>query len=95
MDLRVGEIIASKKHPNATKLLVSQVKIGEEVRQIVSGIAEYYAPEEIIGKKVLVVVNLKPVKIRGEMSNGMLLCAEIGDKLELLESKMPSGSVIK
>lgn len=95
LDLRVGEIIASKKHPNATKLLVSQVKIGEEVRQIVSGIAENYAPEEIIGKKVLVVVNLKPVKIRGEMSNGMLLCAEIGDKLELLESKMPSGSVIK
>ncbi|HHU24655.1 MAG: methionine--tRNA ligase [Bacilli bacterium] len=95
LDLRVGEIIDSKKHPNATKLLVSQVKIGEEVRQIVSGIAEYYQPEEIIGKKVLVVVNLKPVKIRGEMSNGMLLCAEEGDKLELLESKMPSGSSIK
>lgn len=95
VELKVGEIIASKKHPNATKLLVSQVKIGEEVRQIVSGIAEYYEPDAIVGKKVLVVANLKPVKIRGEMSNGMLLCAEKDGQLELLEAKLPSGSLIK
>ncbi len=96
VSLKVGEIIASKRHENADKLLVSQVKIGNEVRQIVSGIAKYYDPETLVGKKVVVVTNLKPVKIRGVESFGMLLCASNNDSLELLEVKnIPSGSIIK
>ena len=94
--LQVGEIISSKRHENADKLLVSQIKIGEEVRQIVSGIAKYYDPADIIGKKVIVVTNLKPVKIRGVESNGMVLCAADGDELELINvNKLPSGSTVR
>ena len=85
LELRVGEIIASEKVKNSDKLLVSQVKIGSDVRQIVSGIANYYEPSQIIGKKVMVVVNLNPAKIRGNMSYGMLLCAEHEGKLTLIE----------
>lgn len=96
VSLKVGKIIASKVHENADRLLVSQVEIGDEVRQIVSGIAKYYKPEELIGKKVIVVTNLVPVKIRGVESFGMLLCASNKDNLELIEVKeLPSGSVIK
>ncbi len=96
IELRVGEIVSSKLHENAEKLLVSQVKIGEETRQIVSGIAKYYNPCDIVGKKVVVVTNLKPVKIRGVESFGMILCASNKDKLELIEIKdLPSGSRIK
>ena len=94
--LQVGEIIDSKKHPNAEKLLVSQIKIGNEIRQIVSGIAKHYDPTTLIGKKVVVVTNLSPIKIRGVESNGMVLCASNGENLELLEVKeSPSGSVVR
>ena len=85
IELKVGEILECKKHPNATKLLVSQIKIGDEVRQIVSGIANFYQPEEMVGKKVVVVSNLKPANIRGVESNGMILCASIKDSLEVIE----------
>ena len=96
MELKVGEIIESKRHENAEKLLVSQIKIGDEVRQIVSGIAKYYDPSTLIGKKVIVVTNLKPVKIRGVESNGMVLCATSGEELELINiQKAPSGSVVR
>ena len=78
------------------KLLVSQIEIGNETRQIVSGIAKYYKPEDIIGKKVIVVTNLKPAKIRGIESNGMVLCASNDDKLELIEvNGLPSGSIVR
>lgn len=94
--LQVGEIIDSKRHENADKLLVSQIKIGDEVRQIVSGIAKYYEPKDIIGKKVIVVTNLKPVKIRGVESFGMVLCAASGEELELINvDKLPSGSTVR
>lgn len=76
VELKVGEIIECKEHPDADKLLVSQIKIGDEVRQIVSGIKKWYAPEDLVGKKVVVVTNLKPVKLRGVESNGMVLAAE-------------------
>ncbi len=96
VELKIGEVISSKRHENADKLLVSQIKIGNEVRQIVSGIAKYYEPEQIIGKKVVVVTNLKPVKIRGVESFGMVLCASTGDKLEVLEVKdVPHGSEVR
>lgn len=96
VELKVGEILESKQHENADKLLVSKIKIGDEVRQIVSGIAKYYDPKELIGRKVVVVTNLKPVKIRGVESNGMVLCAADGDKLEIVEIKeATSGSTIR
>ena len=94
--LKVGEIIEAKDHPKADKLLVLQIKIGEETRQIVSGIKEYYAAEDLVGKKVVVVTNLKPIKLRGEESNGMILAAEIGDKLTLVSTleDIDSGATI-
>ena len=91
-----GEIIESKRHENAEKLLVSKIKIGDEVRQIVSGIAKHYDPATLVGRKVIVVTNLQPVKIRGVESNGMVLCAADGEKLELIEVKAAeSGSVVR
>lgn len=96
IDLRIGEIIACQKVEKSDKLLLLNVKIGTEVRQIVSGIAEHYAPDQIVGKKVVVVANLAPTKIRGNLSSGMLLCAVEDGKLELLETpNMSSGSKIK
>lgn len=92
----VGEVLASEKVEKSDKLLKNTVKIGDEVRTIVSGIAKYYTPEEMVGKKVLVVVNLKPIKLRGIESRGMILCAESGDQLKLatVEGDIPSGGVI-
>ena len=76
MDLRVGTILSAEKHPQADKLLVFQVKMGTEKRQIVSGVAEYFKPEDCVGQKVVVVANLKPRKLRGVESKGMLLFAD-------------------
>ena len=84
IDLRVGKVLEAKKLDGSDKLLVLQVKIEEEVRQIVSGIAKAYKPEEMVGKYVVVVANLKPVKLRGVMSNGMILAAS-GTRKEALE----------
>ncbi len=96
LDLRVGEIIDCKKVEKSDKLLISQVQIGTEVKQIVSGIAEKYQPSDLIGKKVLVVVNLNPAKIRGNMSYGMLLCAGEKDNLTLIEvPNVNSGAKVK
>lgn len=75
VELKVGEVLKCEKVEKADKLLKSQIKIGNEVRQIVSGIAQYYSPEEMVGKKVIVVCNLKPVKLRGILSEGMILAA--------------------
>jgi methionyl-tRNA synthetase len=76
VQIRVGEIIACEKVPKSSKLLHETVKFGNEVRSVVSGIAKHYAPEELVGKKVLFVTNLKPVKICGILSEGMILAAE-------------------
>ena len=95
--IKVGEILNSEKIEKSDKLLKNTVKIGNEVRTIVSGIAKHYSPEEMIGKKVLVVTNLKPIKLRGVESFGMLLCAENGEDLCLAtieNSEFPSGSNI-
>lgn len=94
IDLRVGEIIKAEKHPKADKLLVFQVKMGTEKRQIISGVAEHFTPDEMLGKKVAVVANLKPRKLRGLESKGMILFADNGDKLELVETDAPDGEVI-
>ncbi len=95
LDLGVGMILEAKKHPKADKLLVFKVDIGGEVRQIVSGIAKFYDPSLLIGKKVVVVKNLKPILLRGEESYGMLLCASNENDLELLNvEKLPSGAQV-
>ena len=83
LDLEVGQIIEANNHPQADKLLVFKVQLGHEVRQIVSGIAKFYKPAELVGKKVIVVKNLKPIKLRGVESNGMLLCASDKDDKHL------------
>ena len=95
LDLGVGMILEAKKHPKADKLLVFKVDIGGEVRQIVSGIAKFYDPSLLIGKKVVVVKNLKPILLRGEESYGMLLCASNENDLQLLNvEKLPSGAQV-
>ncbi|MCD8250110.1 MAG: methionine--tRNA ligase, partial [Lachnospiraceae bacterium] len=97
LQFQVGEILSCEAVPKADRLLCSQVKIGSQVRQIVSGIRNSYTPEEMVGKKVMVLVNLEPRKIRGLVSEGMLLCAEDADgKLSLLtpEKEMPAGAEI-
>ncbi len=97
LQFQVGEIIACEEVPKSKKLLCSQVKIGSEVKQIVSGIKAHYSAEEMVGKKVMVLVNLKPAKLAGVLSEGMLLCAEDADgKLALLtpEKDMPAGAEI-
>ncbi|MCI7182155.1 MAG: methionine--tRNA ligase [Lachnospiraceae bacterium] len=97
MQFQVGEIIACEAVKKSKKLLCSQVKIGSQVKQIVSGIKAHYTPEEMVGKKVMVLVNLKPAKLAGVLSEGMLLCAEDADgNLALVtpEKPMPSGAEI-
>ncbi len=95
VELKVGEIVSCEKHPKADKLLVSQVKIGNETRQIVSGVAVHYTTEDMVGKKVVVVTNLKPIKLRGQESKGMILFADNGEKLEFVSTDAPAGSEVK
>lgn len=98
VQLRVGEILKCEEVPKSKKLLCSQVKIGSEVKQIVSGIKQHYSAEEMVGKKVVVVTNLKPAKLAGVLSEGMLLCAEDAEgNLSLLtpEKDMPNGAEIR
>ena len=97
VQLRIGEILKCEEVPKSKKLLCSQVKIGSEVKQIVSGIKTQYSAEEMVGKKVVVVTNLKPAKLAGILSEGMLLCAEDAEgNLSLLtaEKDMPNGAEI-
>ncbi|MBQ6696330.1 MAG: methionine--tRNA ligase [Lachnospiraceae bacterium] len=97
LQFQVGEIIACEAVPKSKKLLCSQVKVGSQVRQIVSGIKAHYTPEEMVGKKVMVLVNLKPAKLAGVLSEGMLLCAEDAEgNLALMtpEKQMPAGAEI-
>lgn len=97
MQFQVGEIIACEEVKKSKKLLCSQVKIGSQVKQIVSGIKAHYTPEEMVGKKVMVLVNLKPAKLAGVLSEGMLLCAEDAEgNLALMtpEKEMPAGAEI-
>ena len=97
LQFQVGEVIACEAVKKSKKLLCSQVKIGSQVKQIVSGIKAYYKPEDMVGKKVMVLVNLKPAKLAGVLSEGMLLCAE-NDKGELAlvtpDKDMPAGAEI-
>jgi methionyl-tRNA synthetase len=97
LDLRVAEVLTCVKVEKADKLLKLEVRIGEDTRTIVAGVAKFYKPEEMVGKKVIVVANLKPVKLRGIVSQGMVLAASNGDILEALTvtQDLPPGSRVK
>lgn len=98
VEMMVGEVVKCEKHPDADKLLVCQIDFGCETRQILSGIAQFYKAEDVVGKKVVAITNLKPRKIKGLESNGMLLCATKNidgkDVLELITSNMEKGSIV-
>ena len=97
LQFQVGEIIECEEVKKSKKLLCSKVKVGSEIKQIVSGIKSSYSAEEMVGKKVMVLVNLKPAKLAGVLSEGMLLCAEDAEgKLSLVtpERPMPAGAEI-
>ena len=95
VDLCVVEILAAEPVPKTDKLMKIQVSLGDEERTVVSGIAKHYKPEDLIGKHVVLVANLKPAKLRGVMSHGMLLAASKGDELQIVETTMPVGSKVK
>ena len=97
VELKVGTIISAEKHPKADRLLVEQIDLGDETRQIVSGIAKSFKPEEVVGKKVVVVTNLKPVKLRGvRETQGMILCASTEDDLDIVSiaKDLPNGTKV-
>lgn len=97
VELRVAQVLACEPVKKADKLLKLQLDLGYEKRQVVSGIAKFYTPEEMVGKKVICVTNLKPVKLRGELSQGMILAASQGDQLTLatVPENMPNGAIVK
>jgi len=97
LDIRIAEIKTAEKHPNADKLLVLGVDLGDEQRTVVSGIAEFFSPEDIIGKKVTMLTNLEPRKIRGIQSQGMILMAEDENGLSFLEpnAAIANGSEVR
>ncbi len=97
VELRVAQVIAAEPVPKADKLLKLQLDLGYEQRQVVSGIAKFYTPEQLVGRKVICVANLKPVKLRGEWSKGMILAASHGDQLTLasVPDDMPNGAIVK
>lgn len=97
VELRVAEVLACEPVKKADKLLKLQLDLGYEQRQVVSGIAKFYKPEELVGRKVIVVTNLKPVKLRGELSQGMILAASKGDQLTIasVPAEMPNGAIVK
>ena len=97
IEFKVGKVLECKPVEGAKKLLVSQIKIGKEVRQIVSGIAEHYSPEDMVGKKVTVITNLKPVKLRGVLSEGMILAASDGKILSIVspDKDIEDGSQVR
>ncbi|QVK21469.1 methionine--tRNA ligase [Mycoplasmatota bacterium] len=95
IDMRIGEVIECKLHPKADRLLISKVDIGTEVRQIVSGIAEHVKPEQFVGQRVVVVTNLKSIKLRGELSEGMILAASTDSDLEVVSVNIEKGAKVK
>jgi len=84
LELRVAKVLEARPHPNADKLLLLQVDVGDQQKQIVAGIRQHYTPEQLIGKRIVIVNNLAPAMLRGETSNGMLLAATSGEKVIVL-----------
>lgn len=92
VELRTARVAAAEAHPNADRLLVLQLELGEERRQIVAGIRQHYEPEALVGKTIVVVANLEPVKLRGVESNGMLLAVRDGDAVKVVTTDGEVGS---
>ena len=98
IELRVAKVLEARPHPNADKLLLLQVDVGDQQKQIVAGVKAHYAPETLVGKNIIIVNNLAPAMLRGETSNGMLLAATSGEKVILLtvdDSDCVPGAKIK
>ena len=98
IDLRVAKIVEARPHPNADKLMLLQVDLGDVQKQIVAGIRAHYTPEQLVGRRIIIVNNLEPAMLRGETSNGMLLAATSGEKVVLLQPDDPEalpGSRVK
>jgi methionyl-tRNA synthetase len=98
IELRVAKVLEARPHPNADKLMLLQVDIGEQQKQIVAGIRQHYTPEQLVGKRIVIVNTLAPVMLRGEASNGMLLAATSGEKVIVLTPDDPEcipGAKIK
>jgi methionyl-tRNA synthetase len=97
LDLRVAKVLEAREHPNANKLLLLRIRVGEVEKQIVAGIRGHYQPEDLVGRRIIVVNNLEPAMIRGEESNGMLLAASDGTSVVLLqpEREIADGSRVK
>jgi len=101
LDLRVATVVEAEPHPNADRLLKLQVDLGEEKRQICAGIKQFYDPQDLVGRQIVIVANLEPRMIRGELSNGMLLAASVMDADELRDvvtltpgKEVPAGSTV-
>ncbi len=90
LELRVAKVLEARHHPNADKLMLLQVDVGDEQKQIVAGIRQHYAPDQLVGKLIVIVNNLEPAILRGETSSGMLLAATSGEKVILLTVDDPS-----
>ena len=97
LHIKIGKILSAEKVPKADKLIKMEVDLGDQKRQIVAGIAEFYKPEDLVGKQVPILANLEPRTIRGVESQGMILIADAGEKLVLMnpECEIPSGSSIE
>jgi methionine--tRNA ligase beta chain len=89
LELRVAKVLEARPHPNADKLMLLQIDVGDEQKQIVAGIRQHYTAEQLVGKRIVVVNNLAPAMLRGESSHGMLLAASSGDKVVLLAPDDP------
>lgn len=98
LELKIAKILEARPHPNADKLMLITVDVGDQTKQIVAGIRMHYTPEQLVGRKIVIVNNLEPAILRGETSNGMLLAASSGDKVVLLAPDDPEclvGSKVK
>lgn len=98
LELRIATVLEARPHPNADKLMLLQVDLGDEQKQIVAGIRAHYTPEQLVGKRIVIVNNLAPAMLRGETSNGMLLAATSGEKVIVLTADDPecvAGAKIK
>ena len=94
VELRTAEVLACEPHPNADRLNVLKLKVGAEERQIVSGIRQHYAPQDLVGKTIILVANLEPADLRGVPSHGMLLAVRDGEKVIVLTTEKPAASGI-
>jgi methionine--tRNA ligase beta chain len=93
LELRVAKVLEVRPHPNADRLLLVQVDLGDQQKQVVAGIRQHYTPEQLVGKLIVIVNNLEPAMLRGESSNGMLLAATSGEKVVVLTVDDPSCEV--